>query len=151
SDQFGFCVALWEAVTGERPFPGRTFAALREAIAAGPPLFPPVVKQVRLRQVLARGLAEDPCDRYPSMQALLDELSRVERPSRARLVVSGGASLGAGRGALLVVPQLLAVESEPKPEPPAEPIAAVGPSCAAEAERASAAVWSPAEIDALRS
>ncbi|HLT39481.1 MAG TPA: serine/threonine-protein kinase [Enhygromyxa sp.] len=150
SDQFGFCVALWEAVTGERPFPGRTFAALREAIAAGPPPFPASVRPTRLRSVLVRGLAEDPRDRYPDLQALLDELRRPEQ-TRPRGLAIAGASLLAVLGGLLVVPQLLAVEPERAPEPEPEPVViADQQSCADQAERTIAEVWTPAQIEALR-
>jgi tetratricopeptide (TPR) repeat protein len=142
SDQFGFCVALWEAVTGDRPFPGRTFAALREAIAAGPPPFPAGVGSARLRSVLAQGLAENPEDRHPSLQALLAELGRLDRPRMPRLAAVGGLMVVAGLGVLVVVPQLRAVEPASGP--------ADATSCVDEAEQASAAVWSATQIDALK-
>src|SRR5690606_16934811 len=96
SDQFGFCVALWEAVTGERPFAGRTFAALREGISAGPPPFPAGVRPARLRNVLARGLAENPAERYPDLQALLDDIAQLERSKPRRAAALAGVSVLVG-------------------------------------------------------
>ena len=36
ADQFAFCVALWEALAGERPYRGDSFEALKDAIGRGP-------------------------------------------------------------------------------------------------------------------
>ncbi|MCX4245173.1 protein kinase domain-containing protein [Paraliomyxa miuraensis] len=73
SDQFGFCVALYEALYGRRPFPGRTFAKLSRAITKGAPLPPPSGTEVPrwVHQVVMRGLSRDPSERFPSMDALL--------------------------------------------------------------------------------
>jgi serine/threonine protein kinase len=144
SDQFGFCVALWEAVTGERPFTGRTFAALREAIAGGPPPFPAGVRPPRLRNVLARGMAENPANRYADLQALLDDLAQLERSKTRRWITIVSASVVAGLGLVVVVPQLLAVE--PSVAPVAE-----DQRCTDEAQRAGAEQWSDTQREALRS
>jgi eukaryotic-like serine/threonine-protein kinase len=81
SDQFSFCVALYEAVYGEHPFGGgleRGEEAKAWTVAPAPagssvPRW--------CRQALLRGLAEAPDDRFPSMDALLAALSphRVSR------------------------------------------------------------------------
>jgi len=94
SDQFAYCVTAWEALTGSRPFAGRTLDELRAAALAGargdlglPP---------RVRSVLARGLSPDPAGRWPNMRALLAELEAAIAPprrSRAPLVVA--AAVGA--------------------------------------------------------
>ncbi|MFV8752968.1 protein kinase domain-containing protein [Nannocystaceae bacterium ST9] len=78
ADQFGFCVALWEALHGERPFAGDHLAALMLAIAEGRIREPPRSARVPtwLRKVVARGLAVDPGDRWPDMDALLVALGR---------------------------------------------------------------------------
>jgi tetratricopeptide (TPR) repeat protein len=107
TDQFSFCVALHEAVYGVRPFPGTTFEELADNITAGK-LATPVSSDVPswLRKILLRGLAVDPNARFPSMDALLDELV----PARGRrawpyaiavAVLAGGgaaAAVALGRG-----------------------------------------------------
>nr|WP_255216734.1 serine/threonine-protein kinase [Pseudenhygromyxa sp. WMMC2535] len=113
ADQFAFCVALWEALFGVRPFNGRTRAQLREAIAAGRPRPPSAATRLpkRLLAILQRGLAEDPAQRYPSLGALLHELDALASRRRRWL-------LGAGLSAVLIagitgVAFGLSVEPEP--------------------------------------
>ena len=93
SDQFGFCVALYHALHGAWPFAGKTSVALANAVIKGRFEPPPRGHGVpaRLRAILARGLATDPAARYPSMDALLADLTRP--PSRAgrRLALAAGA------------------------------------------------------------
>ncbi|MCA9716844.1 MAG: diguanylate cyclase, partial [Myxococcales bacterium] len=73
SDQFSFCVALYEALYGRRPFAGRSFAKLRKAITTGAPLDPPADTDVPkwVHAVVMRGLSRDPGARFPTMDALL--------------------------------------------------------------------------------
>ncbi|HEY8377488.1 MAG TPA: serine/threonine-protein kinase [Nannocystis sp.] len=86
SDQFSFCVALYEGVYGRRPFVGEDAAALRRALLHGRPQEPPrgAAPPPKLWKVLRRGLQRDPALRYPSMDALLAELGAIaaERPRR---------------------------------------------------------------------
>ncbi|MBC8071073.1 MAG: serine/threonine protein kinase, partial [Deltaproteobacteria bacterium] len=84
TDQFSFCVAFWEALFGERPFPGSTSTELRLAIALGRIVTPahPERAPQWLRAALVRGLATEPHMRWPSMHALLSACAR--RPSRLR-------------------------------------------------------------------
>jgi tetratricopeptide (TPR) repeat protein len=83
SDQFGFCVALYEALYGARPFTGDTIDQLAAAVAARE-VAPPRRAGVRaaVRSALARGLRRDPAERYPDMAALLAALA--PRPSARR-------------------------------------------------------------------
>jgi len=78
TDQFAFCVALWEALAGARPFPGQTGDELRAAIAKGPP--DPRHVPRRFRASLRRGLDPHPARRFASMDALLDALEKARRP-----------------------------------------------------------------------
>ncbi|MDP1827793.1 MAG: protein kinase [Archangium sp.] len=88
SDQFAFCVALFEALSGTRPFEGETLAGLRDNVSRGgskrlPPTFPR-----RLDAALRRGLQADPRLRWPDLGALLAQLELVRRPRRAWLVAA---------------------------------------------------------------
>ncbi len=87
SDQFGFCVALYEALYGERPFAGATLSALILALQEG--RIKPAPENVRvpnwLRQVISRGLSRDPTARFPTMDDLLGAL-RAD-PTRRRWVL----------------------------------------------------------------
>ncbi|MBK7537352.1 MAG: serine/threonine protein kinase [Myxococcales bacterium] len=83
SDQFAFCVAAWEAFSGQRPFHGESLDELARApVMAAPPgaasLSP------GMHRVLARGLEADPARRWPDLPALLRELARAEPPPRGR-------------------------------------------------------------------
>ncbi|PCC69147.1 Serine/threonine protein kinase [Nannocystis exedens] len=105
SDQFSFCVALFEALYGVRPFDGPTLRDLYQALQRGRPVEPPAGSQVPawLHAVVVRGLARDPAARWPSMTVLLAELGRDR--DRARRRWFAGACLGLGALALgLVVP-----------------------------------------------
>lgn len=75
SDQFSFCVALYEALYGERPFAGESLASLALAVT-GNEIRPATRSDVPawLRRVLLRGLASDPEHRFADMQALLAAL-----------------------------------------------------------------------------
>jgi tetratricopeptide (TPR) repeat protein len=91
ADQFSFCVTAWEALYGQRPFPGANLELLRAAIESGARLQPPAGVRVpaRVRAALDVGLAIDPADRFPTMGPLLDALR--PRRTRARWAVAGGA------------------------------------------------------------
>jgi tetratricopeptide (TPR) repeat protein len=88
SDQFSFCVALWEALAGALPF-----ATLDDRLAgrvAEPTGSARRRLSARVRRVLSRGLRADPAERYPSMLALLHDLSPPRRrwePALAALLV----------------------------------------------------------------
>ena len=86
SDQFGFCVALYEALYGERPFAPTTISELKVAMAKGQLRDSPRGSSVPpwLRKQVLRGLAVRPSDRFASMRELLAALARDPRRSRQR-------------------------------------------------------------------
>jgi predicted Ser/Thr protein kinase len=103
SDQFSWCVSLWEALYGERPFEGDDMATRLESIEAGPPEPSGVELPSGIRQALRRGLARDPSDRWPCVDDLVHEVQRhLHRKSR-RARVAGVGLLVASLGALAVV------------------------------------------------
>jgi hypothetical protein len=103
SDQFNFCVALHEALYGERPFAGDTVEELERATACGNVCEPVRGRRIPpgLRRVLLRGLRADPAERYPSMGALLRELDR-DPAARRRGAVLGLAALLLALGSVAV-------------------------------------------------
>jgi len=95
ADQFSFCVALYEGLYAERPFAGKTVAALAVAIEAGTVRAAPPGSEVPpwLRTALIRGLSADPRGRWPSMQALLAMLSNDPVARRRRRLKLGALGL----------------------------------------------------------
>ena len=76
SDQFAFCVTVYTCLFGQPPFPADTLPALVERLAA-PPAPPPAHElPPALVAAVLRGLARDPEDRWPGMDALLAALER---------------------------------------------------------------------------
>jgi tetratricopeptide (TPR) repeat protein len=113
SDQFSFCVSLYEGLHGERPFAGETAAALRSATLGGRIRDPPPGRKVPtwLRKVLLRGLRVDPAQRFPDMDALLLALSAD--PSRTRkLWLAGLALVVVALGVGLLIAERRSAEAE---------------------------------------
>ena len=84
SDQFSFCVALYEAIWGSRPFSGSTLAELAAKVVEGRHDEPPRDSRVpvRVRRAVLRGLSRDRSRRFGDMKALLGELSHRSRAWR---------------------------------------------------------------------
>jgi tetratricopeptide (TPR) repeat protein len=107
SDQFSFCVAMYEALFGLPPFAGNDILALAHTITTGEVRPPPRNHGVPgwVTAAVMRGLRTDPRERFPSMEALLAALT----PSRGRTWRFIGAglvlALAAGAAGLAVVPE----------------------------------------------
>ncbi len=77
SDQFGFCVALYEALYQQMPFAGDNLHSLRFNVVSGRVLPRPADSHVPtiIHQAILRGLSTDPSKRFPSMSELLAALA----------------------------------------------------------------------------
>jgi tetratricopeptide (TPR) repeat protein len=111
TDQFSFCVALFEALYGQRPFQGATLGVVRKQMQAGDISMPNPKQRgsARVLNALLRGLSADPAQRFPTMDALLQTLARsrpwwAKRRLIAAAVLAGlsvtALAVGAGMGAL---------------------------------------------------
>ncbi|MBL4689235.1 MAG: protein kinase [Nannocystaceae bacterium] len=89
SDQFSYCVALYEALYGFRPFPGADLPTLRKNVLTGNLQDPPKYTDIppRVHAVLARGLSVSPDLRHASMESLLEALIDDPRQRIWRAIV----------------------------------------------------------------
>ncbi|MBK6919965.1 MAG: serine/threonine protein kinase [Deltaproteobacteria bacterium] len=91
ADQFGFCVSLFEALSGTRPFDGDSVDTVAAAICAGRAReLPPQHAPAHIRAALRRGMAVDDAQRFPDMAALVAELERDPGRTRRRTAAAIG-------------------------------------------------------------
>jgi tetratricopeptide (TPR) repeat protein len=131
TDQYAFCVSLWEALYGAHPFKGKRGAEL-VAAKRSPPRPPEGVDLPHeLSLVLARGLQHEAGDRFASMHELVAALRRSQG-SRPRwwLPVAG---------AVLVVLPFAAWRQDAPCDPERRVESVWNPAVAAEIEAAFAA------------
>jgi tetratricopeptide (TPR) repeat protein len=91
SDQFAYCVTLFQALHGVRPFSGDTYPELARAVVEGR-IDEPERSNLPawLERVVRRGLDTTPARRHRSMDALLEALERGAG-RRRRLLMTGAA------------------------------------------------------------
>lgn len=133
SDQFSFCVALYEALYGVRPYPGEDVATIGASLSKGE-IAPLDGAEVPgwVRQVLLRGLAIQPSERFPSMEQLIEALDRNPARRRRRLLERAG--LAAVACAAVLVAGAMVHRDRTR--------------CAREAERLGG--WGPSQAEQLR-
>jgi tetratricopeptide (TPR) repeat protein len=92
SDQFSFCVALYEGLYGQRPFKADNLAALAFQVMRGKVQPPPADTQVPrwVHEQVLRGLSTEAEDRHPSMDALLAALTPAPSRPRRNWLAAGG-------------------------------------------------------------
>jgi serine/threonine protein kinase/tetratricopeptide (TPR) repeat protein len=132
SDQFSFCVSLYEALYLQMPFSGAGLSSLLRAVERGEIAEPPRGSKVpaAVRKAIWRGLAADPAARFPDMGALLDVLEPWQHPRRwARAVAASILSTAIVGGSLM-----FALRSEP----------------CSDAGAAVAELWTPERRSAIR-
>ncbi|HEY2732287.1 MAG TPA: serine/threonine-protein kinase, partial [Polyangia bacterium] len=97
SDQFSFCVSLYECLYGQHPFEARGSASLAGNMQAGRVHEAPPHTKVPLwvRKILLRGLKPRPEERYPSLRALLTSLGHDPAVARRRWLIAGSVAAGA--------------------------------------------------------
>ena len=129
TDLFSLGVVLYEMITRHKPFAGENLTAVSHRIvydAYTPPeeytgSLPPGVSEI-----FPRALAKDPAERYPSAQALADDLARAVEVYERDVALSDTQDLPVGR------PQPPPAEDEhdtlPGTAPPVPGVAAGGPA-----------------------
>jgi len=90
TDQFAFCLVVFEAIYGESAFAGDTLADLRRAVTGGELVQPKNRGDAPAwrHQALERGLSVDPKQRFESIGELLIALDRNPRARRNRWLVA---------------------------------------------------------------
>jgi tetratricopeptide (TPR) repeat protein/predicted Ser/Thr protein kinase len=131
SDQFSFCVALYEALYGGLPHRGDSYPELVASRADGEVVSPPTRSGVssRVRRAVLVGLRSAPEQRYPNLDALLDDLRPRALTSPRAIAIAVVTTLVIGASASWAVAR--------------STVADVGPHCefvAADVTK----VWNPA-------
>lgn len=105
SDQFSFCVALFEGLYGRRPFPGSSLHELTRAVVRGEVSLPPAGSKVPswVLKVLKRGLRANSSERWETLGALLDALENDPSARRKRWLMTAAAGIVPVATSLLIL------------------------------------------------
>jgi len=122
TDQFAFCVSLFEMLYDRRPFKGSTYTEVARAVLTG--LDVDLEGGSRgvprgVRTAVLRGLSRAPENRFATMNALLVALRKASAPSQLRVLAYLGVAAAAGA----IVVKLSG--SSPTPPAPIETDAAI--------------------------
>jgi len=134
SDQFSYCVALFQALTGFRPFAGDSLTRIAHSVLEEQPVALPAGPYPdALRPILERGLSREPEQRHASMRHLLDALARVtgDRPPRRgkTTMLLGVATVGLAAALAWVV---VDPNADTEPQPGTQAVASSATTPAAE-------------------
>jgi eukaryotic-like serine/threonine-protein kinase len=113
SDQFSFCVALYEALFGQRPFLAASLKELKLAVHRGVVL-PPLRRHVPrfAAELVLKGLAVDPNERFASLDQLLLALA-TKRTSKRLVAAFVVGALGLAVGGASVAQHLIQQRDSP--------------------------------------
>jgi serine/threonine protein kinase len=120
ADVYSLACVLYEALTGKNPFPGNNIERVMAAHVASPPPRPSAVNPqvpVSFDDVIARGMAKEPDDRYGSAGALGRAAQRAlkangHNPSQTNTMLDARSMVPANPRAFRAPP------SAPPPRPP---------------------------------
>jgi len=82
ADIYALGVSLYEMMTGERPFRGKTLQEMSKAIAAGNPMHPSLLEPsipIELEQIVLKALARKREDRYARAGEMRDALRQLQQ------------------------------------------------------------------------
>jgi serine/threonine protein kinase/tetratricopeptide (TPR) repeat protein len=91
TDQFAFCVSIYEALYGERPFAGHNVIALADSVLHGRVREASKDSQVPgwVRRAVVRGLSVVPGRRFATLEQLITVLANDPANRRRRLAIAG--------------------------------------------------------------
>lgn len=126
-DQFSFCVSLWQALKGDPPFSAGALALAAEGDDLPEPAHAHKVPR-RFDRIVRRGLARDPGQRWPDMDALGNAL-------KAGLSRSTGQRVFALAGFIAVALVVILLKKDPCPDAQGELTSVWNPERASELDR----------------